>query len=215
MSTQPEKCAYCGREDVLLEREHVVPRCIYPNSRATSRIQRLTVPACRECNGAFSVDEPHFRNMLAIVDQPNNVIQELWQTKIRPSFEKCDGRKQANDILEKMEKVLTEDGERQQVRLGDNERVMRIVRKVARGLCHHHAVMSPVMDIQVKAFQVPAGFAPEGILSQMKHDHREADIFKYSYFTLSDKRLHSVWLLTFLENRHFAAYVSRDVNGFA
>jgi hypothetical protein len=78
-----------------------------------------------------------------------------------------------------------------------------------------HAVMSPVLDNQVRVFQIPAGFAPQGILSQMKHQHREEDIFKYSYFTLSDERLHSVWLLTFFENRHFAAYVSLEVNGFA
>ncbi len=62
------RCAYCGAAAAKrdLEREHVFPRCCYPASRGSSKVQRLTVPACRACNGSWSDDEAHFRSIMVI-----------------------------------------------------------------------------------------------------------------------------------------------------
>jgi hypothetical protein len=74
-------CAYCGYR-VATDREHVFPKSLYPESKASSRVQRLTIPSCNECNNGWSDDEAHFRNVLALAGEPNDSRRELWETKI-------------------------------------------------------------------------------------------------------------------------------------
>jgi 5-methylcytosine-specific restriction endonuclease McrA len=39
-------CTFCGITGVPLERGHVVPKSLYPDSRKTSRLQLITIPEC-------------------------------------------------------------------------------------------------------------------------------------------------------------------------
>ena len=56
-------CAYCGKL-AICESEHVFPDCLYPASKSNSKVQRLTVPACQDCNRSWSNDEEHFHTFL-------------------------------------------------------------------------------------------------------------------------------------------------------
>lgn len=84
---------------------------------------------------------------------------------------------------------------------------MRVVRKIVRGLCYHHHVMSPVADHQIWA-DVLKYTIPQQFLDEMEQHHREADIVEYSFQVLNEPEINSAWLLTFFERRTFIAIVS-------
>jgi hypothetical protein len=208
-----KNCAYCGVSVTGRERDHVFPSCLYPSSRSDSKVQRLTVPVCSRCNRGWSDDEAHFRNMLLVSGEPNEAVRELWQTKTHRSFKEIDGHRRIRDLLEQMQRVETEVGERWAVYPGKDERVMRIVRKVIRGLCHYHRIMSPVSDQRVWADVLRYRVPPE-FLNEMEYHHREKDIAKYRYQILDDPPIHSAWLITFFERRTFIGMVSTLKDGF-
>src|SRR5262249_3265782 len=162
---------YCG--EPATTDDHVVPSALYPPSKGGSRVQRITVDTCDRCNGGWASDEVHFRNMLVISGPPNPVALALWRGRVLRSFEKSDGRKRTRDLVAEM--VPTADN-RHMVYPARDERVMRIVRKVARGLCHHHGLRSPVPDGEVWAdhhrYEIPPAF-----LAEMMVGHVEEDIF--------------------------------------
>jgi len=90
---------------------------------------------------------------------------------------------------------------------------MRVVRKVIRGLCDYHRIMSPVSDRRVWAdvlkYEVPQEFR-----DRMQYDHRDKDIVEYRYQVLDDPVIHSAWLLTFFERCTFIGWVSTSVEAF-
>ncbi len=202
-------CAYCGRRFKKGTKDHVIPRCLYPSSKAASTIQRLTVPACEECNNSWSDDEPHFRNMLLLAGEPTRSVRELWETTVRRSFRKRDGRKRLMELLRQMKPVQTPEGERHMVYPGQDARVMRIVRKVVRGLCHYHGLGSPVSDGRVSA-DVLKYMVPPEFLKQMDFHDRDPHVFEYGYAVLQEAGIESFWLLTFFELRTFLAWVDME-----
>jgi hypothetical protein len=66
-------------------------------------VQRITVPACRDCNHGWSDDEAHFRSVLTIAGEPNEVARELWNGKIKRSFQKVDGRRRFIDLYNQLQ----------------------------------------------------------------------------------------------------------------
>lgn len=200
-------CIYCGLSVRKADREHVVPRCLYPNSKSLSTVQRLTVSACRECNGSWSDDEAHFRNVMLIAGEPNAPVKELWETSARRSFRKVDGRKRILDLYSQMQPVETGEGPRHKVFPAKDERVMRIIRKITRGLCHHHDVMSTVTDQQVTSDVLKFPIQRE-FIEEMAYHHLEKDVFEYRYKVIDEPEIHSAWLLTFFERTTFITMVS-------
>lgn len=184
-------------------------QALYPPSKATSSLKRIKVPACEPCNKRFMDAEPHFRNILLVAGETNAAVRELWEGKARRSFTYADGKRRTQDVVAQMVSVQTVQGERHMVYPGKDERVMLVVRKVIRGMCHHHSLLSPVSDGQVWAdvqkFEVPPAF-----LDEMDTAHAEEDILKYRYGVISDPHIHSSWLLTFYERTTFFGIVFRS-----
>jgi hypothetical protein len=98
---------------------------------------------------------------------------------------------------------------------GDDHRVVRVVRKVVRGLCHYFGIASAIADRRVFA-DVPRGWdVPSDILDSMQTYECEREIFHCRYqLLIGNADLHSVWLLTFFENKTFFALVSASTKGF-
>lgn len=83
-------------------RDHVPPACLYPPSkRAQGNLQLITIPACRSCNGGYSDDEAHFRNVMLMAGASNEAVQELWEKTWR-SFREVDGERRATEIRRMM-----------------------------------------------------------------------------------------------------------------
>jgi NMD protein affecting ribosome stability and mRNA decay len=75
-------CSYCGVSPTT-DMEHIVPRCFYPSSKATSTVQRVTIPACRSCNDGWADDEAHTKHVLLVAGESNAAVQELWPSAFR------------------------------------------------------------------------------------------------------------------------------------
>ena len=201
-------CAYCGHHSDALDMEHVFPNCLYPKSKHRSRVQRLTVPACKPCNKSFQDDEVHFRSVLLLAGRPNPSVYENWETVVR-SFKKRDGLRRAADLREQLVPVQTDSGPRHMIYPGRDQRVMRVIRKIVRGLCFHHQMRVPIPDeyiwADVQRFEVPPAF-----LAEMTVEHREADIVQYRYAHLEDDEIDSSWFVTFFERTSFMAIVFKS-----
>jgi hypothetical protein len=83
--------------------------------------------------------------------------------------------RRVRDLVEILHPIEIDGNNRQMVYPGQDDRVLRIVRKIIRGLCHHHGVMSAVSEKRIWAdilkYQIPKEF-----LSEMACEHREQDI---------------------------------------
>lgn len=150
MARDAKKCAYCGG-DRPSDKEHVFPASLYPRSRATSRVQRLTVPSCRRCNAGWADDEAHFRNVLVLAGDGDAPTSELWTTTVASSFAKCDGHRRVRELYDLMRPVTIEGEPRYMVYPGQDPRVIRIVKKIIRGLNHHHQVSTALDERRVWA----------------------------------------------------------------
>jgi hypothetical protein len=204
-------CSYCG-EHPATDNEHVFPRSLYPAAKARSRVQRLTIPSCNECNKGWSDDEVHFRNVLALAGEPNDARRELWETTIRRSFRKKDGTRRVGDLIQIMRPFEMDGRARHKVYPGEDERVIRVVKKIIRGLCHHHHIMSAIPEkrvwVDVLKYQIPKEF-----LSVMAYEHREHDIAEYRYQVLQEYGIHSAWVITFFQRVTFIGIVSMSEDG--
>jgi hypothetical protein len=146
-----------------------------------------------------------------VAGRPNEPVKELWQGKVRRSFNHGDGRRRLFDLIAQFHEVDSPQGVQHWVYPGSDERVMRVVRKVIRGLSHHHGILTPVSDEQIWAgiqrYQVPPAF-----LEEMAPRHAESDIIQYRYgLTSDDPFLSSCWLLKFYERTPFFGVVFRSV----
>jgi hypothetical protein len=145
-----------------------------------------------------------------ISGEPNPAVRELWEGKTRRSFGYVDGARRRRDLILQIVPIHTEQGERHLVYLARDPRVMRVVRKVIRGLCYNHGLLSPVLDEQVWAdvqrFEVPPAF-----LDDMTYSHAEQDILHYRFGVIDDPDIHSSWLLTFFERTFFLGIVFRSI----
>lgn len=195
-----------------MTKDHVIPKCLYPKSRRTSGVQLVTVPCCQVCNVSFTDDEPHFRSIMNVAGPINEPVRELWETTNR-SFEKADGQRRVHDFLEQLHGIELDGKKRHMVYPGDDKRVMRIVRKVVRGLCYRCRLESPVRDDQVEASVLTPelwGGVPLDWYAELRQLQFEEDIFCCKFHAFTDSELHSVWFLTFFERTRFVAVVERS-----
>jgi hypothetical protein len=100
--------------------------------------------------------------------------------------------------------------ERHKIYPANDVRFMRVLRKVIRGLCHHHEVLSVVSDDQVWA-DVQRFAIPPGFFAEMRAAHAEPNIIEYRWATLpEDDLIHVFWQLRFFERTPFYGIVFRS-----
>jgi hypothetical protein len=197
-----KKCAFCDNEATT--KEHVFPSNLYTESKNNSKVQRLTVPACNQCNNSWSDDEAHFRNIITLAGKPNTVVNELWET-LQRSLNKKDGRKRLKDILVQMKPEKVGNSDVFKVFPGNDKKVIRVMKKIIRGLCYKHYIKT-IPDSQVRT-DILKYKIPEMFLEEMKYAHREKDIVEYFFDEIDDSEIHSVWFITFFERTTFIGIV--------
>jgi len=89
---------------------------------------------------------------------------------------------------------------------------MRVVKKIIRGLCHHHSIISAVSEKRVWA-DILKYHIPEEFQSEMTHEHREKDVAQYRYQVLREYGIDSAWLITFFQSVTFVGMVSVSEDG--
>lgn len=153
--------------------------------------------------------------MLMLAGESNPTRQELWETgSALRSFDEVDGQQRLNDLFIQMKPTKMADGSiRQMIFPGNDDRVVRVVKKVVRGLSYHHDVLWPISERRVWV-DVLKYVVPKEILDRMEYHHREEDIAEYKYEVLNDSEINSVWLITFFQRVTFIGLVSISESGF-
>ena len=196
-------CAYCGFSEATTF-DHVFSRGLY-GDHVISQTQLLTVPACQTCNNGFSDDEALFRNVITIAGEPNFAVNDLWTGKIQRGFSQVDGRKRAGQLASLMQPA---EGlpNRYLIFPAQIPAVLRIVRKIVRGLCHHHRLLTAVRDEQVLAdilrFQIPDEFSHDMHLHCV-----HPQVARYQYTLIGEFGIHSAWLIEFFNRTPFVCIV--------
>jgi len=188
-----------------------VPKSLYPNSRRTPDLQLITVPECAVCNRGWSDDEAYFRAVLLLAGSRNEPVDEIWKTKMVPSLAEPDGFRRARDLVDRFVPVTVDGEDRQMIYPGRDARVLRIIKKIARGLSRHHRIEDGVSDARVFA-DVLRYSVPDDLWSKGTFHKGESDVFRYwcrTYDNEVEKELSSLWILTFFEQRDFIAVVDR------
>ncbi|MGE4159398.1 MAG: hypothetical protein AB7F75_09935 [Planctomycetota bacterium] len=203
-------CAYCGQQDKKYSREHVISKALYPESKASSKIQRITVPVCECCRGNWDDDEPHFRNVMLISGQENPAVMELWKGKVNRSFKLEDGLRRYRQLYLHTEKIQRPEGERYMIYPDQDVRVLRVVHKIIRGLSHYHGIATIASDqsiwVAIQLFNFPPA------LDDLALGVTDEDVIKYRYKALNEDGIQSYWTLTFYERTSFlgVAFQSPD-----
>jgi hypothetical protein len=201
-------CAYCGYPSDKRDKEHVFPKSLYPLSKANSKIQRLTIPACNKCNNSWADDEAHFRNILVVAGDPTSPARkELWESTVDRSFDLVDGFKRMNDLLLQMKPIKHEEQDRHMVFPGNDQKVVRVCKKIVRGLCYHHNIEWPISEERVFVDVLKFEF-PKKLLGEMEYHHRDQDIVEYRFKVVNAENIQSAWLITFFKTVTFIGLVS-------
>ena len=102
-------CVYC-RESPATTRDHVPPRCLFPDPKPSDLI---SVPCCAQCNGGFSMDDEYFRSRLLlrkelffdtnaraafdpVIRSLSNEHKRGFSSQFRQDFFGVDGRRNSN-----------------------------------------------------------------------------------------------------------------------
>jgi hypothetical protein len=202
-------CAYCGRIGCPLEKEHVIPRALYGPSKQFSKVQRITIRACSDCNRGWSKDEPHFRNAMLLAGESNSAVKELWVSKLLPSLEEKDGYSRLLALAQQFVPVVVDGQNRSMIYPHNDRQVTNVLRKIVRGLSSFHGLGDAIPDTHVRI--LPDIYKlPEDFLPTLTHTHREEDVVQYSFGKGDMDGIRSFWRLTFFERRTFLGIVLEE-----
>jgi hypothetical protein len=151
-----QPCAYCGKSSKPRTKGHVLSGSTYPKSLTSA--PRITVPECLECKILWESAEPQFRNLLTGIWNSTALPEDSRTSKMMRSFQKCDGKKRACEVLKQI--VNTQEGYK--IFPLKDECFNLILRRIVRGLSHHHGLESSVRDERVVCFpakyEIPPAF---------------------------------------------------------
>lgn len=87
-----ERCYNCGKELTkdAITREHIPARTLFDGYNDEFKYNRITVPACKECNNMYSKYDEEFRNLIGIITnkKENDIIASAATRSI---LRKTDG----------------------------------------------------------------------------------------------------------------------------
>ncbi len=202
-------CAYCGVS--ANDRDHVPPKCLFPEPRPRDLI---TVPACRSCNGGRSAEDEWFKTLLVIrADvQGHSAAQQLL-----PSVFRSWKRPQAHSITQSLVSTLHDVAIRSPsglhlctapAYLVDTGRLVAYLERLDRGLFFHETSTRLPDKAKVTAsasFEFAEALRQEAVSMLDGRTIRSCGggIFQYVWNHVPDDATTSVWILEFYEHVPF------------
>lgn len=211
--TDDRVCTYCGLTENLTN-DHVPPKCLFLSPRPTDLI---TVPACKECNNAFSKDDEFFRALVAIQADAagNRVGQRIWDEKVIAST-----MKRSPALKRDLAKGITTVEVRSYsgLYLGKSpalpfpkKRINRVVERIVRGLLWHHYRIKPGPAIHFQIRMDPEiGDIPFSFESHANLSSVGGTVFQYRHNTAIEDPEQSIWLLRFYSTTTFLVLLIRE-----
>jgi len=215
--SKPLVCGYCGKHingkrGVTWEMEHVISDCLYPLTRSQKgvpSINRMTIPACPDCNDSWQKDEAHFKTVMMLAGEPNAAIKNGWPKSRRALQDERYGPANVHAIARNMAKRVVQGEMRTCINPGEDERCWRVARKIVRGLAVYEELFPFVTDDRVlstmrEAIRLPAPIeAMLAALPPLNCGERDPSVFTYEYAILNRDNIHSVWFFTIYQTRRF------------
>ncbi|MGE0347873.1 hypothetical protein [Hydrogenophaga sp.] len=194
-------CAYCGSKAVPRGKGHVFPRSIYPDTLPDAK--RITVPECETCKAIWEDAEPHFRNVLLSIWDPEVAPLDNRTAKLWRSFDELDGSRRIQDLSAMLRPAHVDGQERAKIYPDEDERFNLILRRIVRGLSHEHRLGTAIPDSAVVSgvmrWIVPPAFEPSFSWHTIA-----PDFISYAYARVDES--HTFWLLRF--SRHITFFAS-------
>ena len=103
----------------------------------------------------------------------------------------------------------TPNNEQYMIYPGDDPRVIRVMKKIIRGLCYKHGFGTTITEQMVWA-DILKYEVPSELLVKMEQSHREKDIVRYKYQFIDEPELHSIWIITFYDRTTFIGVVKQE-----
>lgn len=205
-------CAYCGTTEIDRTGGHVISKNLYPDSLPNAK--RIIVPECKECKALWEDAEPHFRNIMIAIWNPEKIAKDSRYESMKRSLVQCDGVRRFREFTDQLVSVNTPEGDREMIYPAKDSRCNLILRRIVRGLCYHHGFGSAISDARVLCdvmrFRVSEEFQPEFTWHEIS-----PNFFRYGYAIIRDDQFHSVWLLQFsTHNKSFYGAISTSETGF-
>lgn len=207
MTLRTKPCAYCGTTAVDRTKGHVVPRSIYPSLLPNA--QRLTVPECLDCKKHWENADPHFRNILITIWNPEKTVKDNRFNKMARSFTKRDGQRRFKELTGQFVTTANAGQVREIIYPARDEQFNLVLRRIVRGLCHHHGLGSAIADARV-ACDVMLWKIPDQFQSEITWHDVGPDFFRYGFSLINDNQLHSFWLIRFSKHIEFFGIVRSD-----
>lgn len=206
-------CLYCGKNKEV-NREHIPSKNLFFEKE---KVNFRFADSCYDCNEGFSKDEEFFRNWLVNANyEISDEATKLFNGPIsrsyhyRPSLAKhFFNRMQVKDIfnpisqtLEKKTLILTTDE--------DKQKILRIVKKYAKGLClwHFGSILDPQINIEV--IQVDEHWLRKNSndILKMPINIVKSNVFEYRYGQVLNSQ-QSLWVMRFYSGIYFAVFVTK------
>lgn len=200
MALKSLPCAYCGTTAVERTKGHVIPRSIYPDTLPNA--PRITVPECLKCKARWDDAEPHFRNVMIAIWDPERTVIDNRYAKMKRSFSKRDGVRRLSEFAAQMISKKTPKGERETIYPTRDPKCNLILRRIVRGLSHFHEFGSPIADTRVRC-GVMLWTIPDAFRSSFTWHEIAPGFCRYAYSIVGDENLHSFWLIRFSKHIEF------------
>ena len=149
--------------------------------------------------------------MIAVAGDANEMVDSLWSGPVgRGLFHQVDGQRRLRDLAELMQRVETDHGPRSIIYPARSSRVLRVVRKIVRGLARHHGLAWPVAEdrvwVDVLRHELPPAFE-----AQTRRFGAVPQVATYGYEMMPSENaeFESAWILTFYERTRFIAMIQR------
>lgn len=191
---------------------HVIPRSLYPDS--LPKAKRIIVPECTDCKTLWEDAEPHFRNIMVAIWDPDRIVEDNRFAALQRSLLKCDGPRRHKKLAELFVSVVTPNGPREKIFPAKDTGFNLILRRIIRGLCHHHGLGTAIADNRV-ACDVPRLPFSEVLQSEFTWHEIARDFYRYGYANPGDDNFHSFWLIRFSKHIEFSGAIAASRSGFA
>jgi hypothetical protein len=186
----------------------VFPRSLYPDSLPSAK--RITVPECDRCKELWEDAEPHFRNVLLTIWNPEVAPTDSRTQKFWRSFDEKDGYRRAKELANLFTPAIVAGQERSKIYPAKDERFSLIIRRIVRGLTHHHRLATAVsdddVDCEVLQYVIPPAFEDDFTWQTVA-----PDFISYGYTSLVDEVVKYVWIIRFSKHIVFIGRV-RNAN---
>jgi hypothetical protein len=207
-------CAYCGRYEGTCHGGHLVPNCMYPEG---NKVEQLRVPECPVCKAYWQNDDAYFRDVIVMCGEANELANEKFFGPISRSFTKPSGPKWRRELGKLLVPVEVDGEPRHKVYPLHDERVVRVLKRIIRGLCHLHSLGTCITEAQVWAsvFWCPI---PPAFQADFKRESLSDDFCWYEYSdcrSQDDGVIHSAWVIEFYGRTRFFCLVSTSARGWA